>query len=83
MDHSSIGGRIVAARVAAGYASASSFSRVAGMGPSQLWKYEKNRRVPGPKLLARIAELTGVTMYWLATGKAFEPSGCVAAAVGE
>ncbi|MEO0324589.1 MAG: helix-turn-helix transcriptional regulator [Myxococcota bacterium] len=63
------GFRIVQARTEAGYPTAASFARDVGCGESQLWKYENNRRKPGPEILARMSELTPRSVYWIITGR--------------
>ncbi len=66
--------RIRQARLGAGFDVQAAFARKINVRAHTMWRYEKGQLNPSADVLARIAEATGVSMYWLQTGRHQETS---------
>ena len=64
-----LGQRIAHARLEAGFDNASAFADLIEKRAHELWRYETDKVSPRSEVLARIAKVTGVSMYWLVTGE--------------
>lgn len=64
-----IGARIKKAREDAGFDVAAQFADKVGIRPHALWRYENGRVRPAIQILVRIAEVTNVDLFELATGR--------------
>ncbi|MEO0324945.1 MAG: helix-turn-helix transcriptional regulator, partial [Myxococcota bacterium] len=70
----SLGVRIRKARRAAGFPTMRALALQVPISETQVGRWERGENVPHAHLLARLAELLGVSMYWLATGRESESS---------
>lgn len=57
------------ARRRAGFSKIRALSERLGISEAQLSRYERDRYTPKAELLARFADLTGASMYWITTGR--------------
>ena len=65
-----IGNRIIGARLAAGFKTASAFARAADVSRQYLDNLEKDRVTkPDPNMLTKIAQAANVDDHWLITGE--------------
>lgn len=69
MATKTLGERIRAARIDAGFDVGVKFAETIGVKPHTLWRYEKDQMEPSAKVLHLIAKACGVSMESLLDGK--------------
>ncbi len=68
-DVETLGARISSSRKNAGFMQLAPFARKIGKAYNEVWRYEQDRVAPKAETLALIAETTGVSLFWLVTGR--------------